>query len=103
MALFRNLGVKLRACLCDIPRYASAQPLVFLDLVENCSFLSWKLLVPIDGLLIHGWALVKGPHPFLPFHSFISPLGMIAVKNLTDSFVGKPTEPPCFLHWQIIN
>jgi hypothetical protein len=72
MALFRNLGacpveceayssgVKLRGCLCDVPRYASAQPLVFLDLAENCSFLNWKLtLVPIDGYLIHGWALVR--------------------------------------------
>ncbi len=51
MALFRNLGVKLRVCLCDVPRYASTQPLVFLDLAENCSFLNWKLtLVPIEFL-----------------------------------------------------
>ena len=51
MALFRNLGVKLLGCLCDVPRYASAQPLVFLDLAENCSFLNWKLtLVPIELL-----------------------------------------------------
>ena len=28
MALFPDLGVKLRGCLCDVPRYASAQPLV---------------------------------------------------------------------------
>ena len=49
MALFRNLSVKLRDCLCDVPWYASAQPLVFLDLAENCSFLNWKLtLVPIE-------------------------------------------------------
>jgi len=51
MALFRNLGVKLRGCLCDVPRYASAQLLVFLDLEENCSFLNWKLTpVPIEFL-----------------------------------------------------
>ena len=51
MALFRNLGVKLRSCLCDVPRYASAQPLVFLDLAKNCSFLNWKLtLMPIQFL-----------------------------------------------------
>jgi hypothetical protein len=49
MALFRNLDVKLQGCLCDVPRYASAQPLVFLDLAENCSFLHWKLtLMPIE-------------------------------------------------------
>ena len=49
MALFRNLGVKLRDRLYDVPRYAYAQPLVFLDLAENCSFLNWKLtLVPIE-------------------------------------------------------
>jgi hypothetical protein len=76
MALFHNLGVKLQSCLCDVPRYASAQPLeltrglraprpfgqpygcpiplscgIVLDLAENCSFLNWKLtLVPIEFL-----------------------------------------------------
>ena len=59
MALFRNLGVKLRGCLCDVPRYASAQLLVFLDLAKNCSFLNWKLtLVPIEFLrLVNGHEL----------------------------------------------
>jgi hypothetical protein len=60
MALFGNLGVKLRGCLCGVPRYASAQLLVFLDLAENCSFMNWKLtLVPIRLYGICGWALVS--------------------------------------------
>ena len=60
MALFHNLGVKLRGCLCDVPRYASAQHLVFIDLVENCLFLNWKLTpVPIYQKPIYGWALAK--------------------------------------------
>jgi hypothetical protein len=38
--------------------YASAQPLDFLDLAKNCSFLNWKLtVVPIIQRLICGWAL----------------------------------------------
>jgi hypothetical protein len=40
MALFRNLGVNLRDRLCDVPRYASAQSLDFLDLAKNGSFLN---------------------------------------------------------------
>jgi hypothetical protein len=60
MALFGNLGVKLRGCLCGVPRYVSAQLLVFLDLAENCSFMNWKLtLVPIRLYGICGWALVS--------------------------------------------
>ena len=60
MALFRNLGVNLRDRLCDVPRYASAQPLVFLDLEENCSFLNWKLtLEPIIEGFICGWAQTR--------------------------------------------
>ena len=60
MALFPNLGVKLRGCLCDVPRYASAQPLVCLDLAENCLFLNWKLMpVPICQKVIYGWALLR--------------------------------------------
>jgi len=43
MALFRNLCVNLRDCLCDVLQYASAQPLDFLDLAKNCSFLNRKL------------------------------------------------------------
>ena len=65
MALFRNLGVKLRVCLCDVPRYASAQLLVFLDLAENCSFLNWKLtLVPIEFLrFVDGHQLILLARP----------------------------------------
>ena len=43
MALFRNICVNLRVCLCGVYSYASAQPLDFLDLAKNCSFLNWKL------------------------------------------------------------
>ncbi len=37
-ALFRNLCVNLRFCLCGVKYYASAQKLDFLDLEKNCSF-----------------------------------------------------------------
>jgi len=48
MALFRNLGVKLRVPLCDVLTYVSAQTLVFLDLVPpwRDAFLNWKRIVP---------------------------------------------------------
>ena len=46
MALFHNIGVKLRVSLCDVLSYVSAQTLVFLDLAKNCSFLNWKPTVP---------------------------------------------------------
>ena len=51
MALVRNLGVKLRGSLCDALKYVSAQPLVFLDLAKNCSFMNWKLIVPTLELM----------------------------------------------------
>jgi len=51
MALFRNLGVKLRVPLCDVLTYVSAQTLVFLDLAKNCSFLNWKPSVPTFELM----------------------------------------------------
>ena len=51
MALFRNLGVKLRVSLCDVLSYLFAQPLVFLDLAENCSFLNWKPAVPTSSFM----------------------------------------------------
>ncbi len=58
MALFRNLGVNLRDCLCDVPMYVSAQSLEFLDLAKKYSFLNWKLtLVPAIQRFIYGWAL----------------------------------------------
>ncbi|MFO7784721.1 MAG: hypothetical protein ACQET7_08825 [Thermodesulfobacteriota bacterium] len=43
MVFFANLGVNLRGCLCGVLRYASAQPLDFLDLDKKSSFLNWKL------------------------------------------------------------
>ena len=42
MALFRDLGVNLRARLCGVLKYASARALDFLDLAENCSPRAWK-------------------------------------------------------------
>ena len=42
MALFRDLGVNLRARLCGVLKYASAQALDVLDLAENCSPRAWK-------------------------------------------------------------
>ncbi len=58
MALFRNLGVNLQDCLCDVPMYVSAQSLDFLDLAKKYSFLNWKLtLVPTIQRFIYGWAL----------------------------------------------
>ena len=50
MALFRNLGVKLRVSLCDVLTYVSAQTFVFLELAER-SFLNWKLTVPTATLM----------------------------------------------------
>jgi hypothetical protein len=43
MVLLPNLCVKLRACLCDVLQYVSAQALVFLDLGQNPSFPISKL------------------------------------------------------------
>jgi hypothetical protein len=37
-----NLSVNLRACLCGVVNYASAQALDFLDLGQKSSFLDWK-------------------------------------------------------------
>jgi len=51
MALFRNVGVKLRVSLCDVLSYVSAQTLVFLDLAKNCSFLDWKPTVSTIALM----------------------------------------------------
>ena len=42
-AIFRNLIVNLRARLCGVYIYASAQPLDFLELAENISFPIQKL------------------------------------------------------------
>jgi hypothetical protein len=43
--LFRPGGVNLRACLCGVPKYASAQPLDFLASTKNASFSNRKLLL----------------------------------------------------------
>jgi hypothetical protein len=48
MVFLPNLGVNLRAGLCGVVNYASAQALDFLDLGQKSSFLDWKLQnVPI--------------------------------------------------------
>jgi len=44
-ALFLPGGVNLRACLCGVPMYASAQSLDFLASKKNCSFPNLKLLL----------------------------------------------------------
>ena len=51
MALFRNLGVKLRGSLCGVLKYVSAQTLVFLDLAKNYAFMNWKPTMPAVALL----------------------------------------------------
>ena len=62
MAIFHNLGVKLRGCLCDVPRYASAQPLVVLDLVDPAlAGLNRKPThVPVYSEVFYEWALPNG-------------------------------------------
>ena len=42
MVLFYYFVVNLRGWLCVVPSYISAQPLDFLELVKNYSFLNWK-------------------------------------------------------------
>ncbi len=87
MALFYNLCVKLRGCLCGVLQYTSTQPLVLtrasmpfaltgpalkrdpiplscgivLDLANPAvAGLNWKLtLVPIRFKSIYGWSLVN--------------------------------------------
>ena len=54
MALFRNLGVKLRGSLCGVLTYASVKPLIFLDLAKNDSFMNWKPKVPRTILFVDG-------------------------------------------------
>jgi hypothetical protein len=55
-----NLSVNLRACLCGVVNYASAQALDFLDLGQKFAFLDWKhQTVPFigNGLLWTGISL----------------------------------------------
>ena len=47
----RRRRIKLRVSLCDVLTYVSAQPLVFLDLAKNCSFMNWKPVVTIVSLM----------------------------------------------------
>jgi hypothetical protein len=42
MVFLPNLSVNLRACLCGVVNYVSAQALDFLDLGQKSSFLDWK-------------------------------------------------------------
>jgi hypothetical protein len=50
MVFLPNLCVNLRACLCGVVNYASAQALDFLDLGQKSAFLDWKhQYVPIFG------------------------------------------------------
>jgi hypothetical protein len=42
MVFLPNLSVNLRAYLCGVVNYASAQALDFLDLGQKSSFLDWK-------------------------------------------------------------
>ena len=50
MVFLPNLGVNLRACLCGVVNYASAQALDFLDLGQKSAFLNCKRhQVPIFG------------------------------------------------------
>ena len=58
MVFLPNLSVNLRACLCGVVNYASAQALDFLDLGQKSSFLDWKhQKVSIIVTAIDGWAL----------------------------------------------
>ena len=57
MALFRNSGVNLRVSCAAYDIYASAQPLDFLDLAKNCTFLNWKL-ESVPNLFMDGHSLV---------------------------------------------
>ena len=71
MVFLPNLIVNLRACLCGVVNYASAQALERLDLGQKSSFLDWKhQRCPSLITIIYGRALAD-PHD---------------VTGLTDSF-----------------
>ncbi len=53
-ALFLYGVVNLRACLCDVKYYVSAQILDFLAIAKNCSFSGQKL---VDGRSVVGFCL----------------------------------------------
>ncbi len=48
-AVFCNLFVSLRASLCGVPEYASAEPLAFLDLAEK-QLVSESVTTPVPSL-----------------------------------------------------
>jgi hypothetical protein len=57
MVFLPNLSVNLRACLCNVVIYASAQALDFLKLGQKSSILDWKTQkLPFfgNGLLMTG-------------------------------------------------
>jgi hypothetical protein len=57
MVFLPNLGVNLRACLCGVVNYASAQALDFLDLGQKSTFLDWKhQKLPVTDKKIYGRA-----------------------------------------------
>ena len=60
MVFLPNLSVNLRAFLCGVVNYASAQALDFLDLGQKSSFLDWKhKRCPSLATVFYGRALVK--------------------------------------------
>jgi hypothetical protein len=60
MAIFRNLCVNLRNCLCGVAGYASAHFLDFLGLAKDCRFVKWELHSAHNlAKPGYGWALVK--------------------------------------------
>jgi hypothetical protein len=60
MVFLPNLSVNLRACLCGVVNYASAQALERLDLGQKSSFLDWKhKRCPSFATVCYGRALIS--------------------------------------------
>ena len=59
-ALFRNLCVVLRICLCDVREYVSAQILGLLDLTKNGSFCPQALAAPLPARSSQGAHFCNG-------------------------------------------
>ena len=83
-ALFRHGGVKLRACLCGVPMYASAQSLDFLAMTKNCSLPNRKQIVS---------------HPVFPDGNYLNVALMLwgFVTSLNVYLDTAPTEMPSTL------
>ena len=63
MVFFANVFVNLRGSLCAVLKYASAQPLDFLDLGKKSSFMNWKRLRKKDGRqMSYASKRFQGPH-----------------------------------------